>query len=255
MSGSPFPRLQAVATVLTPILLGAAGLMLSKQQQETRRQLESIAQDVSAVTAWQPYIDMLSDDANASKAKMAAYALYKLNPTDKRAAVYIILAADRPEAHDVLSTIAAEDPDVEAILADLITQSDQEQRAANDPQTEDPADVEPRLTPALTQAAVEITRRQPMTGWMYIGTYRNNAWSGARQLDVGNSLPVLGENYTVNDDTYLRSDKPHLPLYKLPAARGVVKRGDTVKIAELDEDVGKDRVWALVTVQPSGSYN
>ncbi len=44
MADSPFPRLQAVATILTPILLGIGGLILSGQARDTSRQLEEIAQ-------------------------------------------------------------------------------------------------------------------------------------------------------------------------------------------------------------------
>ncbi len=104
MADNPFPRLQAVATILTPIILGIGGLVLTLQGQNTSQRLEAIAQTVSAVSAMEPYIDLLAGES-PQKAKMAAYALYKLNSTDKKGAVYIILAADRKESNEVLERL------------------------------------------------------------------------------------------------------------------------------------------------------
>ena len=131
MADNPFPRLQAVATILTPILLGVGGLILSDQARDTSRQLEEIAQTVSAVSAMAPYIDLLAGDS-PQKAKMAAYALYKLNLKDKRAAIYIILAADRQESNEVLERLAGDDPEVRSIVGGVIGQTEAAQRAGVD---------------------------------------------------------------------------------------------------------------------------
>ena len=84
---------------------------------------------------------------------------------------------------------------------------------------------------------------------MYLGTFDGKKWA-ARQLDIGDSLPEQDKVYRVVDDTYLRSDKPSFPLYKLSNAIGVVKRGDEVRIGRLEANVGKNRVWARVRVIP-----
>ena len=54
MTDSPLPRIQALATILTPIILGVWGLVLSNQAQDNSRKLEEIAQTVSAVSAMEP---------------------------------------------------------------------------------------------------------------------------------------------------------------------------------------------------------
>lgn len=82
MAEAPFPKLQATATILTPILLGLGGFFISNEQQKTTQYLQEIAQTVNAVQAMEPYIDLLAE-GTSNKAKMAAYALYKLSPGDK----------------------------------------------------------------------------------------------------------------------------------------------------------------------------
>ena len=249
MADNPFPRLQAVATILTPILLGVGGLILSDQARDTSRQLEEIAQTVSAVSAMAPYIDLLAGDS-PQKAKMAAYALYKLNLKDKRAAIYIILAADRQESNEVLERLAGDDPEVRSIVGGVIGQTEAAQRAGVDVKAPDPDEVPVATQAALTSAALKISRSYMLEGWMYVGTFKDGHWQ-ARQLEIGGSLPEAQKVYTVADDTYLRSGKPAFPLYKLSDAVGVAKKGDRILITELDADVGKNRVWARVRVMPA----
>jgi hypothetical protein len=246
MAKDPFPRIQAVATILTPVVLGIAGLVLSRQAQETSRQLETISRTVTAVSAMEPYIDLLAGDS-PQKAKMAAYALYKLNPTDKRGAVYIILAADRRESNQVLERLANDDPEVRTIVDSVISGADVAQRAGVDPATPDPAELPVAAQAAITSAALKISQSYTVQGWMYLGTFDGKAWK-VRQLDVGASLPKEEQEYSVRDDTYLRSDRPSFPLYKLSKAVGVVKQGDRVRILELKPDIGDSRVWARVHV-------
>jgi len=248
MSDSPLPRIQAVATILTPIILGVLGLVLSYQAQNNSRQLEEIAQTVSAVSAMEPYIDLLGGDS-PQKAKMAAYALYKLNPKDKRAAVYMILAADRLESNEVLERLSNDDPEVRSIVDGVIEGTESAQRADVGTEASDPDDVPVVKQAAITSAALKISRSYTLEGWMYLGTFDGKKWA-ARQLDIGESLPEQEKVYSVVDDTYLRSGKPSFPLYKLSNAIGVVKIGDEVRIAELEANVGKNRVWARVRVIP-----
>ena len=249
MADSPFPRLQAVATILTPILLGIGGLILSDQARDTSRQLEEIAQTVSSVSAMEPYIELLAGDS-PQKAKMAAYALYKLNLKDKRAAIYIILAADRLESNEVLERLASDDPDVRSIVGDVIGQTEAAQRAGVNSEAPDPDEVPVATQAALTSAALKISRSYTLEGWMYLGTFKDGNWV-TRQLEIGPTLPEEQNEYSVVDDTYLRSGKPSFPLYKLSDAIGVAKQGDRVLITELEPDVGKDRVWARVRVMPA----
>lgn len=249
MADSPFPRLQAVATILTPILLGIGGLILSLQTSNTSRQVEEIAQTVNAVSAMEPYIDLLAGES-PQKAKMAAYALYKLNLKDKRAAIYIILAADRRESNEVLERLANDDPDVRSIVGEVIGQTEAAQRASVNSEAPDPDEVPVATQAALTSAALKISQSYTLEGWMYLGTFKDGKWV-TRQLDIGESLPTVQNEYSVVDDTYLRSGKPSFPLYKLSDAIGVAKQGDRVLITELEPDVGKDRVWARVRVIPA----
>lgn len=249
MADNPFPRLQAIATILTPILLGIGGFIISDQARDTSRQLEEIAQTVSAVSAMEPYIDLLAGDS-PQKAKMAAYALYKLNLNDKRAAIYIILAADRQASNEVLERLASDDPDVRSIVGAVIGKTEASQRASLDSKSPDPDEVPVASQAALTSAALKISRSYMLEGWMYLGTFKNGHWE-ARQLEINGSLPKEQEVYSVVDDTYLRSGKPSFPLYKLSDAVGVAKVGDRILITELDSDVGKNRVWAHVRVMPT----
>ena len=249
MADSPFPRLQAIATILTPILLGVGGLMLSDQARDTSRQLQEIAQTVSAVSAMEPYIGLLAGDS-PQKAKMAAYALYKLNLNDKRAAIYIILAADRQESNEVLERLASDDPEVRLIVGAVIGKTEAAQRAGVDSEAPDPDEVPVATQAALTSAALKISQSYMLEGWMYLGTFKDGHWE-ARQLKIGESLPEEQKVYSVVDDTYLRSGKPSFPLYKLSDAVGVAKKGDRVLITELDSDVGKNRVWARVRLMPT----
>ena len=250
MADSPFPRLQAAATILTPVLLGIGGLVLSNQQRATSQHLEEIAQTVNAVQAMEPYIDLLAD-GSPQKAKMAAYALYKLNPNDQRGAVYMILAADREESNEVLRRLARDDPNVRAIVSGVIGGAGAVQHTAAEAATPDPDEVPVKTEAAITGAAVKISRSYTRDGWMYLGTFTDGQW-GARQIAIGRSLPEEGKEYKVVDDTYLRVKKPSFPLYKLADAVGVVKKGDEVHILELDSDLGKNRVWARVRVVPAG---
>ena len=249
MADSPLPRLQAFATIVTPILLGVGGLVLSNQASRTSQQLEEISQTVNAVSAMEPYIDLLAGDS-PEKAKMAAYALYKLNLKDKRAAIYIILAADRQESNEVLERLASDDPEVRSIVGAVIGQTEAAQRASVDAQASDPDEVPVATRAALTGAALKVSQTYVLEGWMYLGTFKDRTWK-ARQLDIGGTLPAVQSEYVVLDDTYLRTGKPSFPLYKLSEAIGVAKKGDRVLITEIDPDVGKNRVWARVRVTPA----
>lgn len=247
MADTPFPRLQAVATILTPVMLGVGGLVLSSQQEETSRQIEVIAQTVSAVEAMQPYMALLAD-GSSEKAKMAAYALYKLNANDKKAAVYIILAANRRESNEVLQRLGMDDPEVRDIVTGVIGDFAASGTASVDSEAPDPDEVTVKTETALTDAAVEITRSYSVEGWMYLGTLGGEGWT-TRQVEVA-GRPEVGGEYEVLDDTYLRIGKPRLPFYKLAGAIGVVKEGDVVRVLQLDLDVGANRVWAKVQILP-----
>jgi hypothetical protein len=196
----------------------------------------------------EPYIDLLAGDS-PQKAKMAAYALYKLNLKDKRAAIYIILAADRQESNEVLERLASDDPEVRSIVGAVIGNTEVAQRAGVDSDSPDPDEVPVASKAALTSAALKISQSYMLEGWMYLGTFKDDHWE-ARQLEIGGSLPEEQRIYSVVDDTYLRSGKPSFPLYKLSDAVGVAKRGDQILIMEIDSDVGKNRVWARVRVMP-----
>ncbi|MBN1931811.1 MAG: hypothetical protein JW786_09415 [Desulfobacterales bacterium] len=84
-------------------------------------------------------------------------------------------------------------------------------------------------------------------GWIYLGTFKEGKWQKAT-IEVGNQMAEIGAAYQIMDDVYLRNKKPAFPLYKLGQILGVVKVGETIKIMEIDEDVGKNRVWAKVAI-------
>jgi hypothetical protein len=228
-------KVQVIFTILTPLILGVGGYIINSTQQEISNSISRLEQTVSSVEAMGPYFEMLAK-GDSAQAKMAAYALYMLNKEDPEMTVSLVLAANRNELNDVLKDIANRDPNILKIVSESIISKEGE-TTVSAPESEIEASAKNIIQSISTESS----------GWSYIGTYANNKWSGLT-IEKGNGLPEVGAVYKVIDDVYIRDSKPTFPLYKLGKILGAIKVGQEIRIDNLDSDVGKNRVWAEVTV-------
>jgi len=229
-------KVQIFFIILTPLILGIGGFFINSAQQEISDNISKLEQTVSTVEAMIPYFDMLvGDDTN--KAKMAAYALYMLNKEDPEMAVSLILAANRGELIDVLKDLGNRDTLILSIVAKAVTSKEGE--------TEVLDTIKSEIEISAKEIIQSISTKS--SGWLYLGNFEGGKWT-KRTIKIVKELPKEGDKYTVIDDVYLRDSKPKLPLYKLGKILGVIKVGEEIKIDIVDTDVGRNRVWAKVTV-------
>lgn len=226
---------QVIFTILTPLILGVGGFFINSTQQEISNSISRLEQTVSSVEAMRPYFDMLAGD-DPAQAKMAAYALYMLNSEDPEMAVSLILSANRKELNEVLKDIGNRDPNILAIVSKAVISKEGETTEIT-PKSEMEASAKNIIQSISTESS----------GWTYLGTFVDNKWSRST-VEISNKLPKKGEIYKIIDDVYLRDSKPIFPLYKLGKILGVLKLGEEIRIDKLDTDVGRNRVWAKVTV-------
>lgn len=228
-------KVQVIFTILTPLILGIGGFFINATQQEISNSISRLEQTVSSVEAMRPYFDMLAG-SNPAQARMAAYALYMLNKEDPEMTVSLILAANRKELNDVLKDIGNRDPNILAIVSKTVISKEGET-----------AEIVPKSEMEVSVKNIIQSISTVSSGWSYLGTFVDNKWSKST-IKIGNELPKEGEGYKVIDDVYLRDSKPTFPLYKLGKILGVLKVGEQIRIDKLDADVGRNRVWAKVTV-------
>jgi len=228
-------KVQVVFTILTPLVLGVGGFFINSAQHDISNSISRLEQTVSSVEAMRPYFDMLAGN-NPAQAKMAAYALYMLNKEDPEMTVSLILAANRKELNDVLKDIGNRDANILAIVSKAIISKEGE-RTGSAPKSEIEASAKNIIQSISAQSS----------GWSYLGTFGDKKWSGAT-IRIANELPEEGKAYVVVDDIYLRDSKPKFPLYKLGKILGVIKAGEKIRIDTLEDGVGKNRVWAQVSV-------
>jgi hypothetical protein len=228
-------KVQVIFTILTPLILGIGGFIINSTQQEISKSISRLEQTVSSVEAMRPYFDMLAGN-NTAQAKMAAYALYMLNSEDPEMAVSLILAANRKELNEVLKDIGNRDPNILAIVSKAVISKEGET-----------TEIAPRSEMEASAKNIIQSISTESSGWSYLGTFVDSKWSGST-IEIGNKLPKKEEIYKIIDDVYLRDSKPIFPLYKLGKILGVLKLGEEIRIDELDTDVGRNRVWAKVTV-------
>jgi hypothetical protein len=93
------------------------------------------------------------------------------------------------------------------------------------------------------QAGVSLQGQEE--GWAYFGTFENGIWS-ERTAAVGPKPPVTGDKIRVTSPLNLRKAKPVWPFYRLGDVAGQLNSGEIVEVVEVDEDVGRHRVWAFV---------
>jgi len=82
-------------------------------------------------------------------------------------------------------------------------------------------------------------------GWVYLGTFENGTWS-ERTAAVGPQPPAIGERIRITNPLNLRIAKPVWPFYRLGDVAAHLNKGDMVEVVEVDQDVGRHRVWAFV---------
>lgn len=228
-------KVQVIFTILTPLILGIGGFIINSTQQKISNSISSLEQTVSTVEAMRPYFDMLAG-SNPAQAKMAAYALYMLNKEEPEITVSLILAANRKELNDVLIDIGNRDPNILAIVSKAVFSKEGETTEMA-PKSEIEASAKNIIQSISTKSS----------GWSYLGTFVDNKWS-ISTIKIGNELPREGKVYKIIDDVYIRNSKPTFPLYELGKILGVLKVGEEIRVDKLDTDVGRNRVWAKVTV-------
>lgn len=228
-------KLQVIFTIITPIILGVGGFIINSSQQEISNNISKLKQTVSSVEAMKPFFEMLAGNNNA-QAKMAAYALYILNKDDPDMAVSLILAANRKECNDALKEIGIRDPNILNIIRKAVISKEGET-----------TEIEQRSEIEVSAKNIIQSISKETSGWTYLGTFQGNKWSKTT-IKIGNELPKMGEGFKVIDDVYIRDSKPTFPLYQLGKILGVLKVGEEIRIDELDTDVGRNRVWAKVSV-------
>ncbi len=81
-------------------------------------------------------------------------------------------------------------------------------------------------------------------GWIYAGQYEDT-WI-ATNLQIGSGLPVTGEKYIAAKAVAIRADKPSFPFYRMKKRVGTVNKEGTIKVIEIDPNVGRNRVWLRI---------
>ena len=191
--------------------------------------------DPKVFEAMRPYFDMLVAN-DPAKRKMAAYALYMLNKEDPEMTVSLILAANKNELNDVLKDLGNRDPNILSIVSRAVISKEGET-----------IETVPKSEMEVSAKNIIQSISQETSGWSYLGTFIDNKWSTST-IKIGNKLPEKGKAYKIIDEVYLRDSKPTFPLYKLGKILGVLKVGEEIRVDELDADVGRNRVWAKVTM-------
>ncbi len=99
------------------------------------------------------------------------------------------------------------------------------------------------------QPVVNLQGQGRREGWVYLGTFENDRWSGSTAV-VAPRPPAKGEKIRITSPRELRIAKPVWPFYRLGAKEGAkLTAGEVVEVVDVDEDVGGHRVWALVRSQ------
>jgi hypothetical protein len=87
---------------------------------------------------------------------------------------------------------------------------------------------------------------QSQEGWAYLGTFENGGWSKGT-VAVGPRLPNVGDRIKLTKPLNLRIAKPIWPFYHLGDVAARLTKGEMVEVLKVDQDVGRHRVWALVS--------
>lgn len=107
---------------------------------------------------------------------------------------------------------------------------------------------------AQVLATVFATAETNRTGWVNLGAFDDEAWT-ERRIEVGETLPPVGNKLEVTADQVLWSQRPSRRLffggYDLGRVHGIVRPGDRLEVSALKTDVGQNQVWVQVRVQPS----
>lgn len=233
-------RVQTIASILTPLILGIGGWYFNQSQQDLSRSVSQLETTVATVQAMPPYFDMLVQKTDTAKAKLAAYALYMLKRDDPQMVVSLILATNREELKEVLVNLGSRDSVVYEILTTVLT-------------SREGADTDSITGPTTTEtAAQEILARIPVaadTGWAYFGTFNNGRWGHGPTVHIGPQLPTAGQVYETNRPLNLRDALPS-PSYQMARAVGVIANRQHVRVEEVHPKISGNHVWARVTVIP-----
>lgn len=95
------------------------------------------------------------------------------------------------------------------------------------------------------QPVVHLQNKDRREGWAYLGTFENGEWS-QRMAAVGPRPPTIGERIKTTNQLNLRIAKPVWPFYHLGEVASQLAKGEMIEVVEVDQDVGRHRVWAFV---------
>ncbi|MDH3650497.1 MAG: hypothetical protein OEQ53_12500 [Saprospiraceae bacterium] len=243
---SLFDRIQAILTILTPILVAVVGFWLTRSdnkiqsaQEEIQVEISRIESSIKGVEAMKPFMEMMADTVLA-KSKMAAYALYMLTKEDPQMAASIIMV--KPELKSVLLDLSKRDTAMRDYLWEALVENVDERQGEGDIEnhTQEIIDqiAKVKVNPVSTESS-----SNGIEGWCYLGNFRNMDGIRIEQK----TIPAAGEEHTLLSGTNLREDKPQPPSYRMAKVIDIAEKGERIKIVEVDVD-RKKQVWAKVKV-------